>query len=330
MVDSLEHGAGGNRLDWPTLPLAVRAAVEARLGDRVVRAETQTGGFSPALAARLTLAGGDTVFVKAGSGAHNADTARMYRQEARVVSALPGAVPTPRFRWTFDHDDWVVLAFDDGAVRPPHVPADRPWSARPPRLPWRADERDRVLAALTDLGRSLTPAPAGVPVSDLSDDQGLTGFRDLARDGHERLADAYPWVASRLDLLAGYESRWPAAAAGDTLLHGDLRADNMLLTPERVLFVDWPAAVRGVGWFDLVAFLPSLAMQGGGDPEAIVRDHPLTAGADPADVTAGIAAVAGYFVSASLRPAPPALPRIREFQRAQALPALDWLRRRTA
>lgn len=330
MVDTLEHGAGGNRLDWDALPVALRAEIEARLGDRVVRADTQAGGFSPAVAARLTLADGDRVFVKAGSGGHNADTVRMYRQEARVVAALPASVPAPRFRWTFESGDWVVLAFDDAGARPVTVPPHRPWSARPPALPWIPAERDRVLAALTDLAGSLTPAPPGVPVPTIGDDTAsdLTGFRDLARDGDRRLATAYPWAAGRLAELAEWEARWPAAARGDTLLHGDLRADNMLVTPDGVLFVDWPSAARGAAWFDLLSFLPSLAMQGGGDPEAIVRDHPLTRDADPDDLTACVAAIAGYFVAMSLRPAPPALPRIREFQRAQALPALDWLRRR--
>lgn len=331
MVELLEHGAGGNRLAWGALPAGLRDEIEARLGDRVVRADTQAGGFSPAVAARLTLASGAGVFVKAGSGAHNPDTARMYRQEARVVAALPPSVPAPRFRWTFESGDWVVLAFDDAGTRPAAHPPGQPWYARPPALPWVPAERDRVLGALADLARSLTPAPAGVPVPELGDDAtGLTGFRDLARTGHERLATAYPWVAERLDLLAEWETRWPAAALGDTLLHGDMRADNMLVTPERVLFVDWPGAVRGAAWFDLAALLPSLVMQGGGDPEEIVREHPLTAGTDPADLTAGVAAIAGYFVSASLQPVPAALPRIREFQRAQALPALDWLRRRLA
>jgi hypothetical protein len=35
--------------------------------------------------------------------------------------------------------------------------------------------------------------------------------------------------------------------------------------------------------------------------------------------------VAGYFARQSIKPAPPGLPRIREFQRAQGAVALSWL-----
>jgi Phosphotransferase enzyme family len=58
------------------------------------------------------------------------------------------------------------------------------------------------------------------------------------------------------------------AAAGPALLHGDLRADNLLLTPGRVVAVDWPRACAGAAWVDLLLLLPSVAMQGGPNPEA--------------------------------------------------------------
>ena len=313
-MEALLTGHGGNRHGWDEIPVRIRAAIERRLGDRVVEARLQQGGFSPAFAGRLRLAGGGRVFVKAGDGAAEPFLGTAFRQEAAVVAGLPTAAPVPRLRWWFADGDWVVLAFEEV-------------TGHPPALPWRPADRDRVLDAITGLVEALTPAPP-VPVPSLADDGAFSGFRTLAARGHERLAEAYPWVAGRLDQLADWEARWPAVAAGDTLVHGDLRADNLLLSGDRVVFVDWPSAARGVGWFDLVGFLPSLLMQGGGDGAAILARHPLTAYADEAALTAGLAAIAGYFVAASLEPAPPLLPRIREFQRAQAIPALDLLRPR--
>jgi hypothetical protein len=290
--------------------------VECRLGDRVVAAHVQHGGFSPAFAGRLRLAGGGRVFVKAGSAAHEAHIGTAFRHEARVVAGLPEHAPVPRLRWWFDDGDWIVLAFDEAA-------------GAPPALPWRRTDRDRVLAALTGLAADLTPAP-DVPVPDLDDEDAvpLNGFRTLAADPPPGLATAFGWVAARLDTLASWEARWPSVAGGDTLLHGDVRADNMLLTDDRVLFVDWPGAVRGVAWFDLVSFLPSLLMQGGGDGARILAGHPLTARVEPAALTTGLVAIAGYFVAQSLLPVPARLPRIRDFQRAQARPALELLRTR--
>ena len=61
----------------------------------------------------------------------------------------------------------------------------------------------------------------------------------------ERPAGLDGWSERNLAALAALEAEAPAAAAGDTLLHLDLRADNLLLTPERVLVVDWPHARVG-------------------------------------------------------------------------------------
>ncbi len=61
----------------------------------------------------------------------------------------------------------------------------------------------------------------------------------------ERPARLDRWSARHLDRLAELEEEAPAAAAGDTLLHLDLRADNLLLTPDRVVVVDCPHARVG-------------------------------------------------------------------------------------
>ena len=43
-----------------------------------------------------------------------------------------------------------------------------------------------------------------------------------------------PWSRMHLDQLAQIEATWAEHAAGDTLLHADIGADNLLLTGERV------------------------------------------------------------------------------------------------
>jgi RIO-like serine/threonine protein kinase len=40
------------------------------------------------------------------------------------------------------------------------------------------------------------------------------------------------------------EATWAGHAAGTTLLHADIRADNVLLTGGGVVVVDWPHAWR--------------------------------------------------------------------------------------
>jgi len=106
-----------------------------------------------------------------------------------------------------------------------------------------------------------------------------------------------------------------------------VRADNILLTPDRVVFVDWPHACIGAAWIDLVAFLPSVAMQGGPRPWEVFEAHPLGRDAPAEQVLPVVAALAGFFVERSLQPPPPGLPTLREFQHAQGIEALAWLRR---
>jgi aminoglycoside phosphotransferase (APT) family kinase protein len=304
--------AQGARIPWETVPGSVRDAVEGALGARVVESRTQPGGFSPGVAARLRLEDGRRAFVKAVGSEPNPDSPDLYRDEARVAAVLPSETPAPGFLFAYDDGDWVALGFED-------VPGGEP------ELPWRGDDLERVLAALTELSAALTPAP--LEVSTFAERFGdmLRGWRRLAA---ERTGELDPWTEERLDLLAELEAGWEDASAGETLLHADVRADNVLLTPERVVFVDWPYASLGAPWIDLLAFLPSVAMQGGPKPWEIFDGHPVARDAPREQVDAVVAALAGFFVQRGTLPPPPGLPTLREFQRAQGIEALAWLRRR--
>jgi aminoglycoside phosphotransferase (APT) family kinase protein len=310
--------ATGARLHWEQLPRTVRHALEARLGSTVTDSNTQPGGFSPGVAARLRLADGRRVFLKAISSDPNPDSPAMHRREARIAAALPASVPTPRFLWSYDDGDWVAIVFED---------VDG-WT---PVIPWRPEELRRVLDALTPLVESLTPSPITVDTIAQRLHEPLQGWRTLraAQVDDDGLRDLPDWVRRNLERLAALESEWEAASVGATLLHFDLRADNILLTADRVLVVDWPHASLGAGWMELLQILPSIAMQGGPKPWEIFDSHPLGSSAPEREVTAVLAAVAGYFVRQSRLPAPPGLPTLRAFQRDQGIPAMEWLMRRT-
>jgi len=85
-----------------------------------------------------------------------------------------------------------------------------------------------LLAVLDRLAEALTPAPISVPAFAGLFAEDFTGWRTLARSsGRERLD---PWSRAHLGELAALESSWAEHAAGDTLLHTDIRADNLLLT----------------------------------------------------------------------------------------------------
>lgn len=303
--------AEGARLPWESLPPEVRHPVERQLRSPVVRAVTRPGGFSPGVAARLELEDGRRVFVKAVGPEPNPDSPEFHRREARVAAALPPETPAPEFLFAHEHEGWIALVFD-------HV------DGHEPELPWREEELERVLAAVTDLAGVLTPPPLDAPPASEPLDELLHGWRILAAEG---AAGIDPWAAERLDELAALEARWPDAANGSTLLHGDVRADNILLTPDRVVFVDWPHACVGPPWLDLLLFLPSVAMQGGPPAWEAFEAHPLGRDAPPDGVLPFVAALAGFFVQRAGLPPPPGLPTLREFQRAQGVETLAWLRR---
>src|SRR6266568_5791148 len=245
--------AATSRLRWGDLPETVRASATSALGAGVTSDLPQTGGFSPGLASRLVLDDGQRVFAKAINTARNPRSPGLYRREIKVMAALPALVPAPRLRWSYDDGDWVMLVLDDveGTM---------------PTQPWDRHEFALVWTALEHLSETLTPAPiAAVSIVD-----------DLAenfRSWHTITADPAlaarldPWAQQNLARLVELESGWAAAARGQTLLHADLRADNLLITRDnRVMVVDWPYAVIGATWVDGVLFLPSVAATSSIDP----------------------------------------------------------------
>ena len=161
--------------------------------------------------------------------------------------------------------------------------------------------------------------------STLADDFG--GWRRLAEAGGP--VDA--WADAHLDRLVALEDAWPQAAAGDRLLHLDLRNDNMLVRPDgTVALVDWPWAAAGNPVMDLVGLLPSAVLSGARDPEQLLLSTGTGSAADPDAVTSLVAAFAGRMEEHARRPPPPALPTVRAFQAAQARVARDWLLQRWA
>jgi aminoglycoside phosphotransferase (APT) family kinase protein len=313
--------AEGVRLRWSQIPARVRGAVEGWLGSRVVEAESQPTGFSPGLAARLTTASGRRVFVKAVGPEPNALAPSLHRKEAAKVAGLKKIPSVPDMLWSYDEGEggWVALAFQD-------------IEGRTPAQPWRMDEFDRVIEALVTLSHDLTPSPLPPESLGTASDQFATelcGWQELRKQQTDHPGGLDSWSARNLEKMARIEATAAEAADGDTLLHLDIRADNILLSPERVWLVDWPGACVGAPWVDILAFAPSVAMQGGPEPEDVIVRHPACRAANADAVTAVIAAIAGFFTYQSLQSPPPGLPTVRAFQAAQGRVAREWLARRT-
>lgn len=310
--------SGSPKLGWGDLPEHLRRRIESELGGEVVEAAVQESGFSPGAPLRVRLANGARAFVKAATSEINVQTAEMYRDEAKVGEQLPVLPEVPRLLSWFERPPWVVLIFEDvdGAS---------------PTTPWQHADLVRVLDALADLAARVTPSPAtGLPTVVAKHADDFDGWSRLARDPDRlRAADRRcdGWLTDHLEQLDRLAQGFSAAAAGNTLLHADIRADQLLLTDERVYLVDWAHACVGASFVDPLLFFPSIVLDGGPTIDELVALSPQTREAEPAHLASVASAAASYLIERSTRPPPPGLPTVRDFQRRQGGVLLDWLKR---
>lgn len=216
---------------WESLPEEIRAWVAARLAEPVV--------FQPAVGGGAPVAGivrtrDDEFFLKAAR--LDSPAVADYRLEARVAPV----VPAPRLRSQEEVGGWFVLCFD---VAP----------GRQPDEPWGEVELRGVLSAVdrmaADLQHSVTPE---LPtVVDRMKGRCST-WRQLHAHGSWDGLDVSAlgeWERSALPRLAAVEAAWEGLVRGDSLLHFDLRHDNLRVTPAgEVVMLDWGRACVGPSW----------------------------------------------------------------------------------
>jgi hypothetical protein len=271
--------------------------VQRALGVPVIGARRISRGFSQAGRFVLTLADGGTCFLKQATCPR---TAAWLRDEMRVYAAL--------------REDFLprVLCFEDDGERPLLFLEDLSGAAWPP--PWTPAQLGRLRVALAALSR--TRAPAGVP--DLPTVwSGTPGWREVAADPGPLLSLGLceeGWLRRALPVLLGAAD--PGLLAGESLVHMDLRGDNLCFAAERTVFVDWNWATRGDPRMDLALLLPSLHADGGPAPEELLPE------------AAGLSALVSGILAARAGLPEESAPRgVRRERRRQLAVALPWAAR---
>lgn len=301
-------GRTARRLTWPHLPAHIRRLIEAECGSPVTDAASQGGGFTPGFASVLTCEDGSRHFVKAASQKAQRMFAESYREEARKLGQLPEVAPAPRLLWVHDADDWVVLGIE-------HV------TAHAPRRPWRSADLTAVLAMLCEAAAALTPAPEELELDDIATELAdWPAYWDHVRAARPDL--------DHVDEAAALAARFAEVTAGETVVHTDIRDDNLLLCSDgRVLLCDWNWPVAGAAWLDSVFLM--IGPRGDGlDVEAALAVHPLTSDLPPEHIDIVLALVTAYFLKSADEPVPPTSPHIRDHQRWQGEVCWDWLSER--
>src|SRR5262249_32392440 len=130
-VHAMPSATGGHRIIWAQVPADVAASIERLLGSNIVGADSQPGGFSEGVAARVRLGDGRRMFVKAANSLAAPGVAEFHRREIAISRRLPAQAPVTRLVNTYDDGIWVALVFKeiDGSL---------------PTQPWRRGEFERV------------------------------------------------------------------------------------------------------------------------------------------------------------------------------------------
>ena len=301
---TIPHGRTAQRLTWPHLPPAIRVLVEERCGSPVVDTASQGGGFTPGFASVITCADGTKHFVKAASAKAQRLFADSYREEARKLATLPASAPAPRLLWLHD-GDWVVLGIE-------YV------EGRAPRRPWRQADLDAALDALEVVARELTPAPEDLHLGSFPDE--VAAWPAF----WEHVAATRPHLP-HLEEAAALAARFADVTGGDTVVHTDVRDDNILLRPDgTAVFCDWNWPTAGAAWLDTLFML--IGPRGDGlDVDAVLASRPLTRDLPAEHVDAVLALLIGYFFKSADDPVPPASPYLRAHQRWQGEVVWQWL-----
>jgi len=244
---------------------------------------------------RVRLADGTAAFAKA---AVDEDTAAWLRIE-RDLYELRAPYMAELLGWA--DGDLPVLLLEDLA--------DAHW---PPA--WRAGDAEAVRDALRLVAQTEPPAAVTLSATFWLDQH---NWPDVAEDPAPFLSVGLcgeAWLDAALPALA--EAARTAPVAGESLLHLDVRSDNLCVRGGRAVLVDWNWAARGNPLFDLAGWLPSLHAEGGPSPEEVAPEAGIFA-----------AFFAGFWASVVGLPPPATAPRVRGVQLAQLRVALPWAAR---
>ncbi len=305
------------------MPVELRRAIGEMLDSPVKRGTRVWGSYGPGPTFRLVLEDDRRAFVKAISPDSSETQRKMFAHELRVYQELGHLIAgrAPDFQGQVVQDRWHAMILED--LGPKSAP------------PWSRVDAKRVVQGLAELHDSTTDIKLPQWTSTIGADSELLATsmwqRSADYEGLEGLANlsteprsAISWLRTYTPVLAEASSSLTRIRPGNSLLHMDVRSDNLRVVNGRLRLFDWASAIKGPHELDVVAFAQTVEAEGYFDSESVLGwyekhkrlDHELT--------TASLVVVAGYFASRAWLPDISGLPRLRTWQRAQLKVSLSW------
>ncbi|RXK86101.1 phosphotransferase [Filimonas effusa] len=235
----------------------LKEAIENVLNKKIIQCVQPNFGLSAALRYSIELEDKSKVFVKA---ATDDQTAGWLRTEHSVLASYQDNFMPEIINWIDEFVNFPILITQDFS--------NAFWAASDKGVHWRKGDIELLLDTVKKLstikGRHLLPKlenhNTGVWAKIAEDPEGFLKLKMCSGN----------WLMHSIDYLIEAESK--VDKTGETLVHGDIRSDNICIDGSRVVFVDWSNACIGSADHDLVNLLPTLHLEGGPDPFQIMPD----------------------------------------------------------
>ncbi|QYR22532.1 aminoglycoside phosphotransferase family protein [Paenibacillus sp. sptzw28] len=310
---------------WSDVPAPVRREIEALVGSPIRKGTRVFGGYGPSATFRIFLEDGRTVFAKGAGKGSNEVNWRVVPVEESAYRNIDAIRPfSPSYLGSVMADGWHLLLLEDLK----DAAAVPPWTDK------------LAVQAVHDIAQFHL---RGMPESGKVDEINVKGFTDnwrtirynreesdcfLGLFGEDR-TEAEAWLNDSFDILIAAESELMRMDQPWGLIHSDIRSDNLRFRDDKLVLFDWALACRGPLILDVIFFFPSVQGEGGPTAERLLPVYKQAMSDQGVSFPsyaerAAAAATAGFFASRTGKPPIPALPRLRDIQRLQLGPALEW------
>ncbi len=320
-----EPDAREKKPDYSDLPPDIFRQIEKLMGEKVIFVDIVYGGLSAAACYYMILENGRKIFIKGthpGEMSHGAATLAQEVMTYETIEALQYVAP--KYLGIVsdgEEDGWMLGVWDFQEHDDKYFDLEKIMALMPR---WHSDKTAQNVLPLAKghiyLGQFFNGEKKWLR---LKNDAALrTKFIGIFADK----AEATKWFDKNLPALLRLQAQADKMTGPLGLLHGDLRADNFIFTPDRAYAVDWPNAAYGPLAFDLAFLFSNLEALGFGKTEDFFAQYKAVT-VPPADIAIMLACLSGYFADHAYRDVPEKMPRLRWMQKGMLLAQLKALAR---